>query len=292
MSRPLLYTAIATALLPGVWLMGAEPPSVPRTPAIIAHRGASRDAPENTLAAVRLAWQRKADAVEIDVHLSKDRRVVVLHDATTRRTAGQGGKVADQTLAQLRRLDVGQHKSAKWAGERIPTVEEVLATVPKGKRLFVEIKCSRAVLAPLAAALANSGLAATQVEIIGFDLQTMTAAKKRLPNHPVHWLCAPKKHPATGQWKPSADEMLAKIRRAGLDGLDLAANPAIDKPFVQTIHAAGKKLYVWTVDDPAKARRLQAAGVDAITTNRPGHLRTQLGSAPPIPSRAQQTKPI
>ena len=256
--------------------MAAEPSPTPRAAPIIAHRGASRDAPENTLAAVRLAWQRKADAVEVDVHLSKDRRVVVIHDRTTKRTAGQGAKVADQTLRQLRRLDVGRHKGARWAGERIPTIEEVLKTVPKGKRLVVEIKCGREVLGPLRDALAASGLAAEQVVLIGFDLKTMTAAKKHLPDHEVDWLCVLRKDPKSGSWKPPAGELLAKVRRAGLDGLSIGACPGIDKPFVDDVHAGGMKLYVWTVDDPAEAKRLQRAGVDGITTNRPGWLRGKL----------------
>ena len=285
MKRLSVRAAIWIFLPAGALLMGAEQNQTPRVAAIIAHRGASHDAPENTLAAVRLAWQRKTDAVEVDVHLSKDRRVVVIHDRTTKRTAGEGAEVADQTLPQLRRLDVGRHKAARWAGERIPTVEEVLETVPKGKRLFVEIKCGPEVLGPLHAALAACGLAAEQVVLIGFDLKTMTAAKKRLPDHRVHWLCVLRKDPENGSWQPPAADLLAKVRRAGLDGLSIGACPAIDKPFVNRIHAAGMELYVWTVDDPAEAKRLQQAGVDGITTNRPGWLRGKLS-----PRAAKQTR--
>ncbi len=110
---------------------------------IIAHRGASFDAPENTLAAIRLAWQQQADAVEIDVHLSRDRHLVAIHDFNTRKTTGRNRPVARQTLAQLRTLDAGQWKHPRWRGEKIPTLEEVLATVPPGKRLFIEIKARR-----------------------------------------------------------------------------------------------------------------------------------------------------
>src|SRR5438445_6957075 len=108
---------------------------------IIAHRGASYDAPENTLASVKLAWEQKADAVEIDVHLSKDGSIVVIHDANTSKVAGVRKRVSDQTLAELKGLDVGRWKGPKWASERIATLDEVLATVPERKRLFIEIKC-------------------------------------------------------------------------------------------------------------------------------------------------------
>src|SRR4051812_19201695 len=107
---------------------------------IIAHRGASHDAPENTLAAVRLAWAQHADAVEVDVHLTRDWRLAVIHDPDTRRTGDEVCVVADSTLAELQRLDVGQWKDPRFAGERIPTLEDVFGSVPDGKRTFVELK--------------------------------------------------------------------------------------------------------------------------------------------------------
>ena len=97
-------------------------------PEFIAHRGASHDAPENTLAAIQLAWRQNADAVEVDVQLSKDRHLVVIHDATTSKTAGVRKKVAAQILADLQSLDVGRWKHRKWKGEKIPTLAAALAT--------------------------------------------------------------------------------------------------------------------------------------------------------------------
>src|SRR5262245_59032558 len=85
---------------------------------IIDHRGASHDAPENTLASIRLAWKQNADAVEIDVQFSKDGHIGVIHDDNTRKTAGVRKKVSEQTLSELKALDVGRWKDAKWSGER------------------------------------------------------------------------------------------------------------------------------------------------------------------------------
>src|SRR5262245_50254296 len=116
---------------------------------IIAHRGASHDAPENTLAAINLAWQQRADAVEIDVRLSKDGRLVAIHDPTTKRTCCVNHKVSDLTLAELKALDAGQWKGNRWAGEKIPTLYEVLETVPKGKNLVIELKDSPELLTEL-----------------------------------------------------------------------------------------------------------------------------------------------
>ncbi len=125
---------------------------------LIGHRGASFDAPENTLAAFRLAWEEGADGVEGDYRLTLDGEIVCLHDPTTRRTAGINLAVAKATLAQLRELDVGSWKGEQWAGEPIPTLREVIATVPPGKRLFIELKSGPEILLPLAAILAESGL--------------------------------------------------------------------------------------------------------------------------------------
>src|SRR3954466_7120047 len=107
---------------------------------IIAHRGASHDAPENTLAAARLAWAQHADALEVDVHLTRDGRLAVIHDPDTRRTADVARAVAESTLAELPQLDVGTWKDRRFAAERIPALEDVFAVVPDGKRVFVEIK--------------------------------------------------------------------------------------------------------------------------------------------------------
>src|SRR5690606_38835440 len=98
------------------------------------------DAPENTLAAFNLAWERGVPAIELDVHLSADDRLIVIHDATTKRTTGVDLAVKDSTLDQLRALDAGSWKGEQWAGEPMPTLEEALATIPEGARCLIEVK--------------------------------------------------------------------------------------------------------------------------------------------------------
>jgi glycerophosphoryl diester phosphodiesterase len=257
---------MAALLTPGA-LSGVE---------IIAHRGASFDAPENTLAALRLGFEQGADAGELDIHLSKDGRVVVHHDADTARSAGRKQPVAAQTLDELRTLNVGQW--GKWTGsafaEKIPLLSEVLALVPAGRRLFIEIKVGAEILPELDQVIRASGLTATQLPLITFDLETARAAKLRLPAHEVSWIVGyPAENPA-----PHIDDLIRQAKDAGLDGLDLNFRFPIDAAFVQKVHTAGLKLYTWTVDDPAVARTLVAAGVDGITTNRPSWLRGQLAS--------------
>jgi len=244
---------------------------------IIAHRGASYEAPENTLASVNLGWQQRADAVEVDVHLSKDAEIVVIHDAVTSKVAGVRKRVSDQTLGELKRLDVGRWKGDKWAGETIATLGEVLVTVPAGKRLFVEIKCGSECIPAFQKAVRGVPEKSHQIVVIGFGLETMQRIKQTLPEIEVCWIAEFKRNWKTGQWSPKPALLIEKVVAAGLDGLDLGARGPITRALVQQVKEAKLKLYVWTVDLPGKARRLIEAGVDGITTNRPGWLREELG---------------
>ncbi len=242
---------------------------------IIAHRGASYVAPENTLASVKLAWRLGADAVEVDVHLTKDNRIVAIHDPTTGRTAGTHLEVAETPSFYLRRLDVGSHKHPGFAGETIPFLEEVLETVPPGRHLFIEIKCGPEILPPLEQAIATSGKR-SQIVLIGFGLATMREAKKKMPDIPVYWLRD--KRPGLSHRR----RLAKKAKANGIDGLDVHWS-GVTPRFAWAVKQAGLKLYAWTVDNPADAIRLQALGVDGITTNRPGWLKSQIHA--PRPAR-------
>lgn len=246
---------------------------------IIGHRGASYDAPENTLSSFKLGYQQKADADELDIYLTKDGKIVVIHDATTARTGGVTNKVADGTFEELRKLDVGQWGKWKDGGfsERIPSLGEVLELIPADKRLFIEIKCGPEVLPELERVLERGGKKPEQTAIIGFGYETVRQAKARFPKLQVLWLAAADKK--TKKYPP-VEELIRKAKAANLDGLDLESGFPIDKAFVDAVHQAGLKLYTWTVDDPALARKEAAAGVDGITTNRPGWLREELAAQP------------
>jgi glycerophosphoryl diester phosphodiesterase len=247
---------------------------------IIAHRGASYAAPENTRAAVDLAWRRGADAVEVDVWLTADGRIAVLHDKTTQRTAGRDWHVGKRTLAELQSLDAGSWKHPDFAGQKIPALEEVLATVPDGKRLFIEIKCRREILPELERVLKASGKRPAQTAVISFDFDTVRAAKARMPEVPVYWIqgTSPSRNEKTGAVVAPPDALVERCRRAKLDGLDLQFNSRLTPQLVDAMHDLGLELYVWTVNEPDDARRLAALGVDGITTDRPGWLRERLAS--------------
>jgi glycerophosphoryl diester phosphodiesterase len=243
---------------------------------IIAHRGASYDAPENTVVAYKIGFQQGAEAGETDLHLTKDGKVIVSHDGDTARTTGVKGKIVEQNFAELRKLEAGKWGKFKdqTFAEKMPTMEEVLATVPDGKRMYLEIKIGSEILPEFEKVLKQVGKKADQTPIIGFGYETMRDAKARMPHLKVYWLVSADKN--TKKFPP-VEELIAKAKEAKLDGLDLNYGFPIDKEFVKKVHAAGLKLITWTVDDAEVAKRHVEAGVDGITTNRPGWLREQLG---------------
>jgi glycerophosphoryl diester phosphodiesterase len=243
---------------------------------IIAHRGESFDAPENTLAAINLAWERGADAVEIDIHLTKDNHIVVIHDFNTRRLTGVSKNIKDQTLAELRKLDVGLWKNDNWKGEKIPTLSEVFETVPHGKKIIIEIKSDAAIIPFLKEKIEQSERSVNQVEFIGFDLKTMVQAKKEFPQHNVLWLLDLDYYWYRKIFRPSITKAIATAKAFQLDGLNVWAGSMLDKELISAVKNSALLLYCWTVNDVEKTKNLMDWGIDAITTDRAQWLKSKL----------------
>jgi len=242
---------------------------------IIGHRGASADAPENTLASMKLAWDQGADAVELDLWLSKDGKLIVFHDADTKRFEPTPRKITSLTLEEARKLDVGSWKGAQFKGEPIPTLESILATIPNGRRIVLEIKDGPHIVPEFTRVLRASGVSEKQLVVISFKYDSLLASKKDWPNVEHYFLMDYKKDAKT-QAFPELKPLIARAKSGGFDGLNLQFNWPITKEFTAEAKAAGLKLYVWTVDDVAMARRWKDAGVEGITTNKPKWLREQL----------------
>lgn len=243
-------------------------------PIIVAHRGASGDAPENTLAAFELGWRQGADALEGDFHLTRDGAIVCIHDSSTGRTGDRDLKVAECTLEQLRQADVGLHRGPQFKRQRIPTLAEVLATAPKGGKVFLELKSGPAIAAAMKAELSRLKFPLEQVMIIGFDKATVAEAKRQMPAVKTSWLCA--FHGQAGGWAPTVEQIVQTLREIKADGLDVNAHECVDDTFVARLRDAGMGFHCWTVDQPQVARRFAALGVDSITTNFPGAIRASL----------------
>ena len=248
--------------------------------AIVAHRGASFDAPENTLAAFRLAWQQNADAIEGDFRLTRDGQIICIHDATTDRTTGHKAKIVDSTLPELKKLDAGSWKNPKFKGEPLPTLDEVLATVPKGKRILIEIKSGPEIIAPLKARLEKSSLTPEQTTIISFDQNVIAESKKQMPSRKAYFLFDFKQK--EGKWNNSPEGVLKLAKSLSADGVDLGLRaetlPLFSNDFIKSLRANNLELHFWTVNDPALARDAIRLGAKSITTDKPAFLRSELRS--------------
>lgn len=240
-----------------------------KNPVIIAHRGASAYAPENTISSFQLAWELKAPIAECDIYLSRDNQVVVIHDKNTKRTTGFDANINDMNYSQISTLDAGSFKDKKYAGEKIPLLADVINTVPKNGKLFVEIKCDSEVLPYLENVINKSGKR-KQIVIISFDIDVLANAKKLMPDIPILWLASADKD-KDGNIIPYNSSFIQKAKEKKLDGLDLNWQ-GFTKEFVDEVHKAGFKIDCWTVDDINEARKLKAMNVDGITTNKPDFL--------------------
>lgn len=243
-------------------------------PVIVAHRGASKDAPENTLPAFELAWRQGADAIEGDFQLTADGRIICIHDKDTARVSGVKKVVKETSFAQLRELDAGGWFGDGWKGTRMPTLLEVAATVPAHGRFYIEVKSGVETVPVLLDDLATSGLKSAQVVVISFDSGVIREVKKRMPELRAFWLSSFAK---AAPLDPGRERVLEVLREIRADGFSSSADARLDAGFVGAIRAAGFEYHCWTIDDPAIARRFLALGAGSVTTNRPGALRAGLG---------------
>ncbi len=242
---------------------------------IIAHRGFSARAPENTLGSFELAWKHRTDACELDVYLTADGKTAVIHDKDTKRTSGVSLDVAKAKQADLTVLNAGSWKGKEWANEKIPTLEQALATMPKGKqRFFIEIKCGAEIVPELKRILEPMKDRAAQLVIIAFNRAAAAESKKAMSWLKVYRLAAGK----TKDKQPTdLTQLIADTKADKLDGLDLgSADFPWNEAMVKQIREADFRLYVWTVNKPADALRFAQLGVDGVTTDDPVMLREAL----------------
>lgn len=240
---------------------------------IVAHRGASYEAPQNTMTAFKLAWEQGADAIEGDFHLTKDRHIVCIHDASTKNVSTTDVVVHTSTLAELRALDVSLHHEEVFRGVTIPTIAEVFSTIPDQKIIFIEIKCGKEIISPLLEEVKKSGLKKEQIVMICFDKQVLQELKAQAPQYKVFWLC--NFHEAeSGEIVPPLESVLETLALIKADGIDSSTN--IPESFVKAIKTHGYEWHVWTVDDLETAKRIKTLGANSITSNKPGYIKDNL----------------
>ena len=255
---PFLALALALVLLP----CACAGPAPART-LVVAHRGAAAVAPENTVAAVRKAIELRADQVELDVRLTTDGVVVLLHDDAVDRTTDGTGALASFSLARTRALDAGRWFAPSFANERIPTLAEVAAVAKGHVGLMLDLKVVGAGEG-IAAALAETGFPPSRILIGAWNDAELADARRFNPDARMLYIGEVPEGAADTAW-------LEALAAKGYSALSLGwkrVTPAV----VARTHALGLALYVWTLNDPADMAAAVAAGVDGVITDRPADL--------------------
>ncbi len=240
-----------------------------RTPLVFAHRGASFNAPANTLAAFRAAREMGADGVELDTSLTADDVPVVIHDMSVDETTDGTGRVRDLTLRELKRLDAGSYFDFSFRSERIPTLEEAFEAIGPDMLVNVELKALKLRSFGLEDAvfsiIRKAGFA-RRVIVSSFNPFTLRRMHRIAPEMPLGFLHAP--------------DVPAYLRLVMVGVPHQARHPhqaMIDAKYMSWAHQRAYRVNTWTVDDPMRVAALRDLGVDGIITNRPDVMLAALG---------------
>ena len=279
--RTMIFSSLLMSVLFFFWVLISLASS--ETPLIIAHRGASDAAPENTMEAFNLAWDLGADGIEGDFHLTHDGHIVAIHDADTGKVSGGKIKllVKKVTLKELQGIDVGSWKDKKYSGACIPTLEQVIDSVPDGKKFFIEIKCGTEIMAPLIKVLdqrmKERPELANQISFIAFDYHVIKACRNQWPKIEANFLESYKNIKGTGTWTPDQNDVFQTLKVSLASGLGTQANEeVIDSGFVKRLRKSKLSFHCWTINDIEQARHFRDLGVDSITTDFPKKIRDGL----------------
>jgi glycerophosphoryl diester phosphodiesterase len=251
-------------------------------PVSLAHRGASARAPENTLEAFRLAVASGAGGLELDVHLTRDGYVVVIHDPTLGRTTDRTGAVAAMTLDELRRADAGYSFNPdhtfpyRGHGLRIPTLAEVLREFP-GVAVNIDMKADR------------TGIEAAVLKVLrefGAEERALVVSSRLGAVRRFRRLSGGRISTGASRWETGIFFLLANLRlerllRPAYDALQVPLShrgiPLVTRRFIEAAHASNVRVDAWTINESDEMRRLLDLGVDVIMTDRPGTLADVLG---------------
>ncbi|MGL4993167.1 MAG: glycerophosphodiester phosphodiesterase [Bacteroidales bacterium] len=232
-----------------------------QNPLVVAHRGASAYKPENTLSAFRYAFELDADAIEVDVWVTKDRKIVVTHDRDTKRVADKNLIVPESTYAELKELRLKDD-------EYMPLLEEVLAILPKGKKIFIEIKCcwekgESGNPFPEIKKIIKKSKRQKDCTFIAFNAQSLVEAQKQLHKIPTLYLSGKKN---------SNQEILDIVKSNNLTSLNVHYS-LVNEELVDMLIVNKLPLFVWTVNkDEDMKRMIENPLIKGITTDRPDAL--------------------
>ncbi len=252
-------------------------------PLIIAHRGASGEAPENTMVAFKLAWELEADGIEGDFHLTRDGHRVAIHDKDTNKVPQGKNKliVKKTSLKELQGLDVGSWKNETYSKARIPTLEDVIDSLPEGKKFFIEIKCGTEIMKPLINVIdlkvKERPNLKTNICFISFDKDVIKSCRTQWPDIEANYLESYKKIKGISKWAPNENEVFRLLKLSLASGIGTQANKEVLNPkFIKRLRQNQLSFHCWTINDIETARHFRDLGVDSITTDFPKRIRDGL----------------
>ena len=247
---------------------------------IVGHRGAAAEAPENTMESFRLGLEAGADAIELDVHLTADGQLAVIHDETLDRTTDRTGRIADLTMAEIREADAGATFSRPddsghpFAGRglTVPTLDEVLDWLPATSGLVVEIKARAAADAVVDAVASHAVRSDGRLSVISFDEAAIERVRERDPDIKTGYLLVPSQ---------PIEPALVWATEHGHTGVlpwegDLGLDPL---PIIAKAQAFGREIGCYVINDPERMQHLAALGLWGFVTDVPRIAREALGPA-------------
>lgn len=222
---------------------------------VIAHRGYTSASKENTLEAIREAWMFEAEIVEVDIHVLKDGKLILFHD----------NEIADKPVKSLEYSEL----QAFAVSYHIPTIKEALAEVPAGKSIVLDLKSNSDELYKALVDLVSKEAFDCNIIIQSSSLPFLSSLKQRLPKDFKYHFLTKLERNRFSIMEPSAKDLIADLKDSGILGLSVKGRQFIDQAFVDTIKAAGIRLYVWTINDPVRISHYSKLGVDGIITDNP-----------------------
>ena len=237
-----------------------------KNPLVIAHRGVSSEAPENTLAAYSLAWKLKSDAIEIDIRRTKDSFFVCSHDNNLNRVSLNKKSISSMLFSEITEVDIGSWKSKKYKDERMPLLSKVLSTIPKGKKVFIEIKGALKEIDQLISIVKKSKIKIRDCHFLSYIPANIKKIKKEFPDFKATLNTIP------AFYNYEIEKIKRLIKSTDSDGISLHIDSSESISLVKKLKKEEKFVLAWTVNDSRFMRKLIKWQVDGIITDYPQKL--------------------
>ena len=225
----------------------------------------------------------RADGIEGDFHLTRDGHIVAIHDKDTNKvTKGKNKLIVKKTsLKELQSLDVGSWKNETYSKARIPTLEDVIDSLPEGKKFFIEIKCGTEIMKPLINVIdlkvKERPNLKTNISFISFDKDVIKSCRTQWPDIEANYLESYKKIKGISKWAPNENEVFRLLKLSLASGIGTQANKEVLNPkFIKRLRLNQLSFHCWTINDVETARHFRDLGVDSITTDFPKRIREGL----------------